>query len=65
MHKRADIYVKIMKKIVDTDISFVKKEEERLKKISAGKIKPEKKEEMEERLNILKSFSLQEGKEEL
>merc|ERR1712086_1013205 len=65
MHKRADIYVKIMKKIVDTDFSFVTKEEERLKKIKAGKIKPEKKEEMEERLNILKSFSLQEEKEEL
>merc|ERR1711892_408863 len=65
MHKRADIYVKIMRKIVDTDISFVKKEEERLKKLSGGQITVEKKEEMEERLNILKSFSLQEGKEEL
>ena len=65
MHKRADIYVKIMRKIVDTDISFVKKEEERLKKITGGKITPEKKEEMKERLNILKSFSLQEVKEEL
>jgi len=66
MHKRADIYVKIMRKIVDTDISFVKKEEERLKKITGGKkITPEKKEEMEERLNILKSFSIQEAKEEL
>merc|ERR1712106_505837 len=42
MHKRADIYVKIMKKIVDTDISFVKKEEERLKKISGGQITVEK-----------------------
>merc|ERR1712086_116830 len=42
MHKRADIYVKIMRKIVDTDFSFVTKEEERLKKIKAGKIKPEK-----------------------
>jgi len=65
MHKRADIYVKIMRKIVDTDISFVTKEEQRLKKLSGGKITLEKKEEMEERLNILKSFSLQEGKEEL
>jgi len=65
MHKRADIYVKIMRKIVDTDTSFVNKEEERLKKISGGKITAEKKEEMEERLNILKSFSLQEVKEEL
>eukprot|EP00092_Neocalanus_flemingeri_P005177 GFUD01005569.1.p1 GENE.GFUD01005569.1~~GFUD01005569.1.p1 ORF type:complete len:248 (-),score=65.70 GFUD01005569.1:93-836(-) len=66
MHKRADIYVKIMRKIVDIDISFVKKEEERLKKITGGKkITPEKKEEMEERLNILKSFSAQGVKEEL
>merc|ERR1712086_364611 len=65
MHKRADIYVKIMRKIVDTDISFVTKEEQRLKKLSGGQITVEKKEEMEERLNILKSFSLQEEKEEL
>ena len=65
MHKRADIYVKIMRKIVDTGTSFIIKEEQRLKKISGGKITPEKKEEMEERLNILKSFSLQEVKEEL
>ena len=65
MHKRADIYVKIMRKIVDTGTAFVKKEEERLKKLSGGKITQEKKEEMEERLNILKSFSLQEVKEEL
>jgi len=65
MHKRADIYVKIMRKIVDTDISFVKKEGERLKKLTGGKITPEKKEEMEERLNILKSFSIEEAKEEL
>ena len=65
MHKRANIYVKIMRKIVDTDISFVKKEEERLKKITGSKITTEKKEEMKERLNILKSFSLQEVKEEL
>ena len=65
MHKRSEIYVKIMRKIVDTDTTFVQKEEERLKKITAGKITPEKKEEMEERLNILKSFKLQEVKEEL
>jgi len=65
MQKRADIYVKIMRKIVDTDITFVKREVGRLKKLTGGKITAEKKEEMEERLNILKSFNTQQGKEEL
>merc|ERR1712215_323717 len=65
MQKRADIYVKIMRKIVDTDITFVKKEVQRLKKLTGGKITAEKKEEMEERLNILKSFNAEQVKDEL
>merc|ERR1712222_309541 len=45
--KRAEIYVKIMRKI---------EEEGRVKKILTGKVNKEKKEELEERVNILKSF---------
>ena len=55
--KRAEIYVKIMRKIEDVGEGFVEKEEARVKKILKGKVSKEKKEEMEERVNILKSFS--------
>lgn len=55
--KRAEIYVKIMRKVLDVGEGFVKTEETRVKKLMGGKISKEKKEEMEERLNILKSFS--------
>ena len=57
--KRAEVYVKIMRKVVDLAAQgdgFIKTEEARVKKILSGKISKEKKEELEERLNILKSF---------
>jgi len=57
MSKRADVYVKIMRKIVDTNTEFVHKEIERVKKLLKGKISAEKKEELEEKMNILKSFA--------
>ena len=57
MSKRADIYVKIMRKVVDNDESFVIKEIERVKKILNGKISSDKKDELEEKLNILKTFT--------
>ena len=56
MSKRADIYVKIMRKIVDSDTDFVTKEVERVNKLLKGKVSAEKKEELEEKMNILKSF---------
>ena len=56
MSKRADIYIKIMRKIVDSDLEFVNKEIERVKKLLKGKISSDKKEELEEKTNILKSF---------
>jgi len=63
---RADIYVKVMKKVLNTGIEFIKKEEKRLKKLEGGKMTKEKKEEIKERQNILKSFSvLVASKEEL
>ena len=55
--KRAEIYVKIMKKIEEVGEGFIEKEEARVAKILKGKVSKEKKEEMEERVNILKSFS--------
>merc|ERR1711973_788682 len=55
--KRAEIYVKIMRKIEEVGEGFIEKEEARVAKILKGKVSKEKKEEMEERVNILKSFS--------
>merc|ERR1711971_1269060 len=54
--KRAEIYVKIMRKIEEVGEGFIAKEETRGKKILTGKVNKEKKEELEERANILKSF---------
>lgn len=63
--KQAEIYVKVMNKIIDSGVEFIKKEETRLKKIKAGKVTKEKKEEIEGRLNILKSFIISKEKTEL
>jgi len=57
MSKRADIYVKIMRKIVDKSPEFVVSEINRVNKLINGKVSTEKKEELTEKLNILKSFS--------
>lgn len=58
MAKRADVYVKLMRKVVSTGASFISKEFQRVTKLIGGKISSEKKEELEEKLNILKSFSV-------
>lgn len=55
-----------MKKIISDDVSFVKKETERLEKIlKEGKINQKKKDELSHRANILKSFVLKPEKSEL
>ena len=46
-----------MRKIEEVGEGFIAKEEARVKKILTGKVNKEKKEELEERVNILKSFS--------
>ena len=46
-----------MRKVADTGDTFVKTETDRVKKLLAGKISAEKKENLEEKLNILKSFT--------
>jgi len=54
--KQAEVYVKIMKKIYEKGSDFVSTEESRLKKVISGKLSKEKKQEIEGKLNILKSF---------
>eukprot|EP00457_Paulinella_chromatophora_P012292 gb/GEZN01012491.1/.p1 GENE.gb/GEZN01012491.1/~~gb/GEZN01012491.1/.p1 ORF type:complete len:244 (+),score=51.73 gb/GEZN01012491.1/:149-880(+) len=49
-------YVRVMKKIVAEGKDFLKTEEERIKRIMSGKLKPEKKDSFAKRLNILPSF---------
>lgn len=63
--KKADIYIKLMHKIVSDGDSFIDKEMERVKKVSEGKVSESKKKQLEERINILKSFSRQKSKDEL
>ena len=53
----AEIYVKIMKKILHKGNEFIKNEKERVEGLIKNKISKEKKQEMEGRLNILKSFT--------
>jgi len=59
--KRAEVYVKVMRKVVREGAGFVKKEEERVKKLMEGKITKEKKEDMQEKINILRSFTIQDA----
>jgi len=55
--KRADLYVKIIKKIISDGLSFAEKEVERTKKLLEGRITDTKKAELGEKINILRSFS--------
>lgn len=63
--KKADIYIKVMHKIVGEGEAFIDKEMERVKKVMEGKISDAKKKQLEERINILKSFARQKSKDEL
>ncbi|RWS28896.1 endoplasmic reticulum resident protein 29-like protein [Leptotrombidium deliense] len=54
--KSADVYVKLMQKVVERGDKFVASEHERVKNIIAGKVSETKKKEMQARLNILQSF---------
>ena len=58
MAKREDIYVKLMRKVVSSGAKFISKEYQRVTKLLGGKISSDKKEELQEKLNILKSFSV-------
>lgn len=56
--KSADIYIKIMQKVIERGTGFIASEKERVKNIKDGKITTAKKEEMQGRLNILHSFTI-------
>jgi endoplasmic reticulum protein 29 len=55
--KSADIYVKLMQKVIERGNQFIDSEIERVKNIISGKLADNKKTEMKGRLNILQSFS--------
>lgn len=54
--KSADVYVKMMQKVIERGKAFVKSEAERVKNIRNGKITTTKREELQGRLNIISSF---------
>lgn len=54
--KSADVYVKMMQKVLERGKAFVESETERVKNIRNGKITNAKKEELQGRLNIIGSF---------
>ena len=53
---KAEIYVKMMRKVASDGQTFATSEMERVKKILDGKLSAAKKEQMEQRINVLKSF---------
>lgn len=54
--KKADVYIKLMQRVIERGDTFIKSERERVKNILAGKITDKKKAEMQGRLNVLLSF---------
>lgn len=54
--KIAETYVKVMRKVLEKGRDFVKQEKTRVEGLMTGRITDTKKEEMQGRLNILKSF---------
>ena len=61
----ADMYVKTMRKIIEKGTDFVESEVKRVEKLKSGKLSDKKKEQLNDRLNILTSFSLGIKKDEL
>eukprot|EP00095_Tigriopus_kingsejongensis_P006876 maker-scaffold605_size125465-snap-gene-0.32 protein:Tk06876 transcript:maker-scaffold605_size125465-snap-gene-0.32-mRNA-1 annotation:"endoplasmic reticulum protein erp29" len=60
--KRAENYVKYMKKITSDGVDFIIKETARIKKLMGGKLSDQKKKELEEKVNVLHSFTREESK---
>ncbi|XP_067015179.2 endoplasmic reticulum resident protein 29 [Anabrus simplex] len=54
--RAAETYVKTMRKTLEKGEEFIPSELKRVQNLAKGKISKEKKEEMEQRLNILQSF---------
>lgn len=55
--KKATIYVKIMAKVQTNGQEYIQKELERVRRVMAGKITPEKTAELEDKVNILNVFA--------
>uniref|UniRef100_A0A1B6EPV7 Endoplasmic reticulum resident protein 29 n=1 Tax=Cuerna arida TaxID=1464854 RepID=A0A1B6EPV7_9HEMI len=55
-HKSAEIYVKIMRKLLEKGDEFLASETTRVENLLKGKVSKEKKEEMQQRINILQAF---------
>ncbi|UYV77649.1 ERP29 [Cordylochernes scorpioides] len=54
--KSAEVYIKMMQRVIERGDGFIASEQERVRNIKDAKITPAKKEEMQGRLNILQSF---------
>ena len=61
----ADMYIKTMKKVVEKGNEFISTETQRVEKLQSGKVSDKKKEQLNDRLNILASFSAGLVKDEL
>jgi len=55
--KKAPIYVKIMQKVLEKGTGYIQTEVERVKKIMAGKVTSQKKEELQDKSKILNVFA--------
>lgn len=58
--KTAEVYVKTMRKALDKGDDFVPNELKRVQSLAKGKMSKEKKEEVQQRINILQSFQHEE-----
>ena len=54
--KSAEVYVKVMRKLIEKGDDFLKSEQTRVEGLRQGKLSQDKKDDMERRLNILQSF---------
>jgi len=55
-HKAAEIYVKIMRRLVEKGDEFLGSETSRVENLLKGKVSKEKKDELQQRINILQGF---------
>lgn len=55
--KSSEVYVKVMRKVIEKGDEFLTNESSRVENVLKGKVSKDKKEEMQYRVNILQSFS--------
>lgn len=60
--KSAEVYVKVMRKMLEKGDSFLQSEVSRVETLRKGNLAQEKKDEMDRRLNILMSFQTTDSK---